>query len=145
MTYAVQQDLIDRFGQSEILELTDRANTGSIDATVVARALGDADALINSYIAAQIVLPLTSVPTNLVRLAADVARFYLSDDRPTDAVKAAYKNAVDYLRDVASGRATLGVDAASQPPPRTGGVQIVAANRVFTLGRARTPGTLDDY
>ena len=147
MTYCVQQDLIDRFGPSEILELSDRSNTGAIDATVVTRALTDADALVNSYISTKVTLPLVTVPTTLVRIAADVARYYLSDDRPTQAVKDNYAAAVKFLKDVAAGVATLGVDSSNQPPPISGGPQVRAGDRIFTVGNTRTgtAGTLDDY
>lgn len=148
MTYAVQQDLIDRFGQQEILQLTDRNNTGSIDATVVARALTDADATINGYLAPRYVLPLATVPTVLVRLAADLARYQLFDDGAPPQVTQRYKDAIKFLQDVSSGAASIGVDAASQQPaaPSSGGPKVQANERTFTRGDpARGPGTIDDY
>ncbi len=147
MTYATQQDLIDRFGEKELLELTDRANTGSINATVVSRALTDADAEINGYLAARYTLPLASVPEVIVRLASDIARFYLYDERATEQVSKRYDNAVKLLRSIASGAVTIGVDSQNAQPATEGGAQTQANDRVFTVGRptAGTAGTLDDY
>lgn len=147
MTYATQQDLVDRFGATELLQLSDRANTGSIDAAVVAKALADADAEIDSYLAARYTLPLASSPEIIVRLAADMARYFLYDDRATDQVGKRYEAAVKLLRAISSGAASIGVDSANAQPATDGGAQIDANDRVFTSGRPSkgTSGSLDDY
>lgn len=137
MTYATQQDMIERFGSQEIVQLTDRANTGSIDATVLAQALADADAEIDGYLASRYVLPLNSVPPVLVRLACDIARYNLYDEHATDQVKERYQNARDFLTQIGTGKISLGVDAnvtlASEGP------QVSSPGRVFTKD------TLADY
>lgn len=139
MTYAVQQDLIDRFGQQELIELTDRNNTGSIDATVLGKALADADATINGYLASRYTLPLSTVPSVIVRFAGDIARYYLYDDRVTEQVATRYADAIKFLKDVAAGNVNLGVDASNVAAAPTGGVQINAPDRVFTAD------SLSDY
>ncbi|MEW6314133.1 MAG: DUF1320 domain-containing protein [Pseudomonadota bacterium] len=139
MSYATQQDLVDRFGEQELIQLTDRNNNFVIDATVVARALADADAEIDGYLAGRYTLPLASVPVVLVRLAADMARYFLYDDRATEQVKARYDSAVRFLRSVASGDVSLGLSSANQPAPQSGGVQVAAGDRVFSAG------SLSDY
>ena len=52
MTYASQADLVGRYGESMLVDLTDRAEppAGEIDAGVVTRALEDTDAAINGYL-----------------------------------------------------------------------------------------------
>lgn len=139
MTYATQTDLEERFGAREILELSDRENTGSTVVAVVARALTDADAEINGYLAARYALPLSSTPTVLVRLAADMARYYLYDDKVTDQVKDRYDAAVKLLKAISGGTANLGIDAGNDQAPTSGGVQITANERVFSRD------TLSDY
>lgn len=139
MTYASKTDLEERFGAREILELSDRENTGSTVVAVVDRALADADAEINGYLSARYTLPLASTPPVLVRMAADMARYYLYDDKVTDPVKARYDAAVKMLKAISAGTATLGVDAASAEVPTTGGVQFDADDRVFSRD------TLSDY
>ena len=147
MTYATQQDLIDRFGEEELVQLTARAGGSTIDATVVAKALADADAEIDSYLAARYTLPLVTVPEVVARLAADMARFYIYDDRATEQVSKRYDNAVKLLKSIASGAVTLGVDSQNAQPVTEGGAQIDANDRVFTSGRPSkgTSGSLDDY
>ncbi|TIX53018.1 MAG: DUF1320 domain-containing protein, partial [Mesorhizobium sp.] len=79
MTYAVRQDLVDRFGATELMQLTDRTNVppSMIDDVVVGRALADADGVIDGYIGKQFKLPLSVVPPVLVKVASDLARYYL--------------------------------------------------------------------
>jgi len=139
MTYATQQNMIDRFGQEELTQLTDRTRSGGIDAAVVDRALADADAVINGYVSAKYTLPLSPVPAGLERIACDIARYGLYDDRATEQVKQRYDAAITFLKDVAKGTATLGPDAANQAPSITGGPQHSAPERIFTHD------TLEDF
>ena len=132
MTYATQADLTDRFGAVELAQLTDRASGQVIDTAVLDRALADADAEINSYLASRYALPLASTPTVLVRLAADMARYRLYDDRVTEAVRARYQDAVSLLKRLASGEVRL--DGATTPPEPAAGSTAVTArspSRVF--------------
>jgi len=134
MTYATQADLETRFKQQELIELTDDANLGVIDSAAVAVALSDTDAEINSYLAGRYSLPLSQVSPELVRLACDIARYRLYDARATELVKARYDDSIKKLRDVSSGKASLGIDQASQPVAVAGGATISSGGRDF--GRA---------
>ncbi|MBP9100479.1 MAG: DUF1320 domain-containing protein [Nitrosomonas sp.] len=132
MTYATQQNLIDRFGEDELIQLTDRAGLGVIDATVINRALGDADATINGYLAARYTLPLSNpVPEILERLACDIARYALFEDQVTDIVEKRYKDAIARLRDVSAGKAELGISDTSNKPASTATAQMSSATPVF--------------
>lgn len=139
MPYATQQDLIDRFGQAELIELSDRSRSGAIDAAVVARALGDADAEIDGYLASKYTLPLDPIPLPIARIACDIARYYLHDDRVTEQVRNRYKDAIRFLESVVSGEVTLGVDATGEAPAAVGGPQTSSPDREFTRD------TLADY
>lgn len=132
MTYATQADLETRFKNQELIELTDEAGTGEIDAAAVAVALGDADAEINGYLAGRYTLPLTQISPELVRLACDITRYKLYDAQASELVKARYDDAIAKLRDVARGVASLGIDQASQPVASAGSVKVSAPDRVFT-------------
>lgn len=132
MTYATQADLVERFGETEIAQLTDRDNGAVIDATVVARALADADAEIDGYLAARYALPLATAPALLTRLAADIARYRLYDERTTEAVRQRYQDATRMLDRIAAGTVDLG---AAAPEADTGAAVAVASrapSRVFT-------------
>jgi phage gp36-like protein len=131
--YATQQDLIDRFGETEVIQLSDRASTGAIDAAVVAAKLADAAAEIESYLAGRYTLPLEPVPLALQRIACDIARYHLYDDRPTEYVAKRYDAAIAFLRSVNKGDIQLGVDAGgAAPPSQAGAPDFVACEPVFT-------------
>lgn len=109
MSYCTPQDLIDRFGEAELIQRTDRADAAVIVAPVLNRAISDADAEIDSYLTAY-PLPLTSVPANLVRIACDITRYYLHGDVANEQVKTRYDNAIKYLMQVAKGAISIGPD-----------------------------------
>lgn len=132
MTYASQQNLIDRFGEDELIQLTDRENLGAIDAAVVARALADADAEINGYLSTRYTLPLSPVPAVLEKLACDIARYQLFENAVTEIVKQRYENAIRFLKDVAAGKVTLGVDGNGDTAATiSNSVQISSTTPVF--------------
>lgn len=106
MTYATRSDLEDRYGADELVQ-----RESMLPAGAVARALLDADAEVNGYVAGAYGVPLTPVPANIVRIAAAIARYRLLGDATTDQARADYEDAIRFLRDVQAGRATL-MDAA---------------------------------
>jgi phage gp36-like protein len=140
MSYAIRQDMIDRFGEKEITGLTDTTipASGTVNDDVLTRALTDADALINGYLASRYTLPLTELPEVLTRVACDLARYFLAR-RPTDEMTKRYDQSIAWLRDVSTGKVTLGVTATQQQPVSTGGPQSEGNDRVFG------PDTFDDY
>lgn len=142
MTYATQQDLIDRFGELELVQRTDRENIPptTIDDVVVAKALADADAEINGYIAARYALPLTLVPASLVKRASDMARYFLHGEAASEAIRTAYEDAVKWLTNVSKGVVQLGLTAAGDATSSaTGGPQISAQPPTFNRQ------TLEDF
>lgn len=137
MPYATQADLVERFGETEIIQLSDRDRTGAIDSAVVTAKLADADAEIDAYLATRYTLPLASVPTVLKRVACDVARYHLFDDRVTDDVRRRYEDALKFLQAVAKGTVSIGVDPIGQAPASSDLPDHCAPDPVFdrqTLG-----------
>ena len=108
MSYAAQADLVDRFGAAELAQLTDPTAGTTINATTVARALSDADAEIDVRLATRYALPLAATPVVLVRVAADLARYFLWDARATEQVRNRYKDAIKLLDQIAGGAVKLG-------------------------------------
>ena len=139
--YATQQDLIDRFGETELVQLTDRTNrpATTIDDTVVERHLSDADELIDGYVGKLYSLPLSSVPDRLTKVACDIARYYLHGKavEKDDPVWRAYNDAVAWLKDVAKGLVVLEADGIAPDQAGDGEVQISTPNRVFTRDSLR--------
>ncbi|PKG72986.1 DUF1320 domain-containing protein, partial [Shewanella sp. GutCb] len=73
--YASSAQMVARFGEDELVSLTDRDGTaGAIVARVLDVALNDATALINGYLAGRYTLPLPTPPAMLERLCCDIAR-----------------------------------------------------------------------
>lgn len=135
MTYATQQMLTDRAGEAMLIALTDRGDVpfGVVDTAVLGRALADADAIIDGYLAARYVLPLASTPALIADVAQAVALWKLHVTTPDDKVKADYDAAMRTLRDIAQGIIRIpdaaGVDAT---PSGADGVQFIDRERPFT-------------
>ncbi|MBW7968121.1 DUF1320 domain-containing protein [Bradyrhizobium sp. BR 10289] len=134
MTYASQSDLVERFGTSMLIDLTDRADppAGAIDADVVAKALADADAAIDGYLLGRYLLPLASTPALLNDLAKAIAIYKLHRDSVSDKIRADYQDALKQLGLIASG--TLRLNVAGVEPESSGasGVRTTDRSRDFT-------------
>lgn len=131
MNYCTKQDMIDRFGERELIQRTDRNANGVIDNAVLNEAISDAGDEIDGYLT-QYTLPLASVPRRLVRIACDIARFNLYQDLDeVSAVKTRYNNAIAYLRDVSKGLVELGVDDAGAEQDEQTVVMSASPERLF--------------
>lgn len=122
MPYATQADMTLRFGVDEVTQLTDRAlpASGDIDSATLDRALGDADSLINRYLGARYALPLAEpYPSDLVRIACELARYFLHDLAVPEAVRTNYADAVAWLKALAAGNLPLIDDNGNIVPPKT--------------------------
>lgn len=131
MSYLTLQGLIDRYGEEELIQLTDRAGDGVVDAAVVARAIADAEAEIDAFLAGRMSLPLATVPAILERLAAVIARHGLYKDAAPEPVEKARDAAIALLRDVAAGRASLGPSLEGAATPATAAPSYSSAASVF--------------
>ena len=124
MNYATVQDMIDRFGEAELIQLTD-LDLLAVQAPKAQRALDDAQALADGYVGRVFRLPLAGcakpapvpgdvgavqmvAPPQLTRIACDVARYYLYDDlAPEHEVYLRYKAAERELGQIAEGKTVL--------------------------------------
>lgn len=131
MPYVTKQDLIDRFGETEVARLSDRSMQGITDDAVLDQVIGDADAEIDGYLAGRYRLPLASVPVLLKRIAGNLVRFYLYTTAAPEDVRALYDDAVKSLKAIARGEVALGLDAAGTKQPSLGGVEIQSGGKVF--------------
>jgi phage gp36-like protein len=111
MPYCTQQDMDARFGEDELIQLTDKSKVGVIDTIVLGKAISDADDTINGYIAGRYDLPLATTPGVLVRNACDLAHYYLYGVNVVpDVVQKRYDAAIKYLTLLGEGKVTLGLD-----------------------------------
>lgn len=147
--YALQADLEQRFGVDAILISSDRNGTGEIDTSIVANALVDATAEIDTYLSERFDLPLSTVPTVLGRICCDISYYRMSSDigTLTDEKRKRYEDAIKWLEGVASGKLGLGLstdDTVSVDLPESGSGDLVTSSgvseRLFTrssMGRLR--------
>lgn len=131
--YVAAQELIDRYGEEELIQLTDRHGMGAIDHAVLDQAIADASAEIDSYLAGRYTLPLVEVPAALSRIACEIARYHLYDDAPTEAVKDRYDNAIRFLRSLAKGEISLARQDGT-PADTVNAAEIDPGRSVFTGG-----------
>lgn len=109
MSYAIAADLIARYGETEIIQLSDRLGDGILDAGVVDQALADAGAVIDGYLSGRYALPLLPVPAILVGYACDLARERLYKDAAPEIVVKRADDARRFLALVGQGKLSLGV------------------------------------
>ena len=117
-----------------LVQLTDRGDvaSGVMDTGVVARALVDADAVIDGYLAARYALPLVSVPALLADIAQIIAIWKLHRFEPDPKITKDYDGALRSLRDLAGGVIRLDM-AGIEPAGKTGsGARFTDRDRPFT-------------
>jgi phage gp36-like protein len=137
--YCTPEDLLNRYGLDEMFQLAP-GPYGQPDPVKVQRACDDAGDMVDGYIRPRHTLPLTAVPRILVRLSAAIARYDLhlgGDRQPSDQVTRERDQAIAFLKDVAAGKADLGLDSSGAEPAEDGGGVVVAAGEPRNV-------TLDD-
>lgn len=145
----VDRDVLDaRFGSAEIQAVAARDAEADVD-TVVAEAIKDAAAEAAAFLSVRYTLtPSLLAPESLVPVLADIARFRLYDEAPTEAVKDAYVRAIDTLKGIAKGTINL-FDTNPQITAAwdSAGVTNDSAAVAFREGRDRvfTHATLADF
>ena len=112
MAYAAVQDMVARFGQTEVLRLS--APEGQpldvIDQDRVNVALADASDLIDSYLRRRYLTPLVTVPQAVLRACCVLARHDLAHGNglmPTEQMTTARKETVAWLESIRDGKTML--------------------------------------
>lgn len=134
MAYTSQADLEERYGTRLLIDLTDRGETytGVIDADVVARAITDADALIDGYVAGRYVLPFSTVPDPIPALARAIAIYNLHVNDPSQKIVRDYEMALKTLREIASGSVKLTAEGIAAEGSKSTGARVTDRDRDFT-------------
>jgi phage gp36-like protein len=109
MTYATEQNMIDLFGEKEILELTNLHNPTAIkiDSLRLNSALEYATGEVDSYLANYYSLPVPNPPQVLINKTADIARYHLDSIRSREDVRQRYEDALKWLQLVLEGKVKL--------------------------------------
>lgn len=128
------QDLIDRFGERELLRLTDKTQTHQIQMPTAQAAIDDAVSEAMSYLAGAGFHHIPAkVPSVLKIKVCDIARWYLYENGVTEIVEKRYQSAIAWLKQVQKNPAMLGFEAPDE-------AQKVADSRVVVL-----PNELEDW
>ena len=136
MAYATVEDMVARFSELEVIQLTDRNNEGLIDRAVAQTALVDATAEIDAYLG-RFRRPFEDVPPILVRLCCDIARYRLTAAQGvliTEEIRNRYKiDVLELLKALAKGDIQLGIDdAGAEIQADSDGVMFInGKNRIF--------------
>ena len=142
MSYATPQDLINRYPNRDLVQLSNEDPTlTTINTTVLQQALDDASAEIDGYLGGRFALPLTDAPEVLDRLACDVAIYRLQSLRPIHDLADArrrYDDAIAMLTKVAAGEMTLGIGVDGHETSNAQGVEQAAEPaRMFSRKKMR--------
>ena len=126
MPYCSAAAFKERFGTEEHDQLL-----ASDSGRSYASAAADADSLIDAaLVAAGYAIPLAPAPAFIVKIAADLTRYELYEEAPTDAVRERRNVAMELLRDIRDGK--LPVAGATR------------TDTVSTLAVSAAPRTFDD-
>lgn len=130
IVYATLADMQASFEERDLVQLSDWAGAGAIDADRIERALKKAGNKIDGYVAAKYGdrtgLP---VPPLLTELACDIAFYELHRSTPPDGVKDKHKAAIDTLRDIAAGKIKIDEGDITAVPARPGAIHIAGRKR----------------
>jgi len=131
--YCTEQDLIDRFGEGELIRLTnpDDLDATTVDSTRLDQAIADAEATIDGYLAGPYTVPLSPVPRVITKIGCDLARYELYDEQATEHVAERKADAIRFLRSVARGEVSLGPAAGGGTVERDDRVEIESGGRTF--------------
>ena len=115
MGYVTQQQYVDWFSESELIQHTDRDNTGAVNVTVFDEAVARASKRIDGYISPRYTLPLNqSLIDNspIPDTCGIIVRYLLSKNCANEEIEKRYEDALKWLRDVAARRVSLGEEVA---------------------------------
>ena len=119
MSYLTTADLVARFGAVQLALIADRDNNGVADEPVLARAIDDAEAVVNLFVRGRYALPLSPVDPAIAVIVGDLARRNLYGDATDvpDSVIDADKAARRQLELIAKGDVKLTSSPASSSEP----------------------------
>ncbi len=133
MVYATKQDMLDRYDEYKLVELTDRAEpaTGEINDAVLVKFLADASEIINSYISARHKLPLAPVPGVLVSHACIIAFYKLHRGHYAEETRTDYLDTIRFLENISKGLIQLDAGG-TEPSSAAADARVEGPERIFS-------------
>lgn len=107
--YASLQDMLDAFGEDEVVALTDREDTGSVVEAVALDAIARASSEADSYLSVRYRVPVATVDPALTDAVCQIARYRLTgaEVNETAPIQQRYDRAIKWLERIAHGDANL--------------------------------------
>lgn len=120
MSILEQSDLKGTLSDTDLVQCADDDKDGIADADVITQVLAAVDGVMRSYLEPRYGWPLASVPDLAKAIAKPIAKYLFFDrrQRATASMRQGYEDSRAFLRDLASGKASLGID-----PPAAGSPQ----------------------
>ena len=137
MAYTSAALLIERFGESLIIQLTDRAEapTGAVVASVITQALTDTDAVIDGYVAGKYALPMVETPPLIADIALLIAIYKLHIYQPDPKIELDYKMALKSLEGIRDGNIRLPVAGVAAAGTGGTGARVTDRKRPFEASK----------
>lgn len=141
MSYVTTAQMIERYGRSLLLDLTDRADppVGEINQSTMDAAFQTAAAMIDGYLATRYRLPLNPMSDLIQPLAEKLVIYDLHTYTPDQKITDEHKNAIATLKLIAAG--TLRLPSDGIEPQGTGGTGAQSTDR----DREMTPDKLSGF
>lgn len=136
--YLSAQAFVERLGLDETIRLTDTIGNGRIEVPRLATALADAQAEVDSYLAARHATPLATVPALITTIVFNLAVANLWRGEMPGSVKDRRDNAQRQLRDMRDGKITIPGAALLAPAEASDApVLFTTTERLFTRDSMR--------
>ena len=134
--YITATDIYAVIKEADVIKLTDDDDTGSVNVDFVNAAIIAAGSVIESYLARRYQLPLSEVPEVVKSVAVSLTVYTLyqrSSLEPDEKSKRASSDAVNLLKDISTGIASLGLQERTTPSVGQAESNKATHDRVFTL------------
>jgi phage gp36-like protein len=134
--YVDPREYVQKFGYSEAVILCDQHDLNRIDTSKILKALQDATALVDGYLAKKYLVPLSPIPSMISAITANIARYMLHTENIQEVVEKNYTQDIRKLNDIAAGKLNLSVTLADSVSVGHG-PSFVASKRIFTRDKLR--------
>lgn len=134
MAYATRNDLVPgRMTEVELQQLSNDAGNDAVDEVLVTQMLVEASALVDTYCRQRYTVPLqVSAQVKSMTISIALYKLFLRRRRMSDDVRREYEDAIQMLRDIASGKAGLDQPVGATPQSGGGGVKVTEVEEKFS-------------
>ena len=129
--YCTKDELILRYGEKLLMQLTDHENAGIINDDLLTMTIADATNEIDSFFHMQYALPFSETPENVRRIACDLVLYRLYNNNVTELMQKRHEEDFKILSMYASGELKLFSAVESPTPNSVGNPVMTSSTPVF--------------